>query len=143
MKKILNEFQLATSGAPKSNVEVLTLSSGEPRFALGIGYLAASETGKPGYRLFWQIPVSDGTSIEVSETVRDAPEITESGATATLREYAADIVCEDLLGSGNETKVHYREFDKALGATGVRVEPFEAGDEANPGVITIYAGGPS
>ncbi len=139
--KILDAVQLEASGAPTLGA-TFTLPSGVPRVGLAIAYLAdeSATGGKPGYRLYWLIPTGT-TSIEVLATVRDeTPEITEGSGVAVLREYDADVVCEDLVNS-DASVIRYREFVPAVGATGGRLEPFETGDEAHPGVITAYVNG--
>lgn len=139
--KILDAIDLEASGGPTLGA-TFSLPSGVPRVGIAIAYLAdeSATNGKPGYRLYWLIP-SGTTSVEVLATVRDeTPEITEGSGVAVLREYDADVVCEDLAG-GDGTVIRYREFVPAVGATGGRFEPFEVGDEDHPGVLTAYVSG--
>ena len=135
-KKVLDQVLL--SDTPKDDVEVFSISPGYPKLGVCLAYEkgAGSTSGKPGFRLYWVIP---GVG-ECLATVRQLTSPTDIGTSEiTLREYDGVIVCEDLLGSDG-TVFKYRDFELGMGATGVRIEPFEAGDTVHPGKLTVWMG---
>jgi hypothetical protein len=132
-KRILNGVTLAAT--PKEDVEVFTIAPGYPKLGLCLKFVAApSSSGAiPSFRLYWVIP-GVGESLA---TVRYG--ITTSGGEATMNEFDGIIACKDLTDSDGSV-IRYREYDLAMGATGVRIEPFQDGDATHFGALTVWMG---
>ena len=135
-KKILDEQLL--SGTPKADVEPFSISPGWPKLGVCLQYEKGSGAtgGKPGFRLYWVMP-NVGEVLATARVLASSSDIVAESI--TLREYQGVIVCEDLVDSDG-TLITGRSFDIEPGATGVRFEPFEAGDTAHAGKLTVWMG---
>lgn len=109
------------------------------KLAVTIKYTAnvAAVSGYPGFYVAWQKRIDDGTAV-MSYDQTPLGTVTPDANDAPILCYRTRVECNGLTDASAE----YADYalDVPPWAVGVRVEPAEIGDTANPGTCGIWLG---